>query len=285
MKHSPTIGAHVSIRGGYGRAARFAWESGATCFQYFPKNPRSLKSKPVDARDAMDCASFCREKGIVSIAHTPYPTNLAAGTSGGSSREVMVASLRNDLDIAEACGSLGIVVHFGHFAGTEPLQGYQNIIQCMNETLESWKGRAKLLIENQAGNHGNEGMMLEELVKIRELSQCPEKIGFCFDTCHAFAAGIWNPLRTEELLQHGEVLGYWEHLAAVHLNDSLYPFGSRKDRHANVGSGHIGVGGLQQLLTSVPFRRTAIALETGKGPDGSHRQEISTVRRWYEAEE
>jgi deoxyribonuclease-4 len=285
MKGSPNIGAHVSIRGGYGRAARFAWESGATSFQYFPKNPRSLKLKPVDVRDAQDCASFCREKGIVSIAHTPYPTNMAAGNDSATPRTVMVASLRNDLEIAEACGSLGIVVHFGQFGGMEPLQGYQNIIQCMNETLESWEGKARLLIENQAGNHGREGMTLEELVKVRELSRYPEKIGFCFDTCHAFAAGIWDPSDTEECIRRGEALGYWPQLVAVHLNDSRYPFASRRDRHAIVGQGHIGAVGLADLLTAPPLRHAALVMETEKGPDGSHSRDIARVRSWFETEE
>ncbi|MNO24663.1 putative endonuclease 4 [compost metagenome] len=284
MPTSPKIGAHVSIRGGYGQAARSAWESGAACFQYFPKNPRSLRVKQLDRRDAEGCAAFCREKGMVSIAHTPYPTNLAAGSDGTASRKVMAESLLNDLEIAEACGSLGIVVHFGHFAGIEPLQGYQNIIQCINDTLKSWDGQARLLIENQAGNHGKEGMTLEELVKIRELSRYPEKIGFCLDTCHAFASGIWNPQHTEEFLQRGKALGYWPNLAAVHLNDSVYGFGLGRDRHARVGEGCIGEEGLRSLLTAEPFRRIAIALETGKGPDGTHRQEIAAVRKWYEAE-
>ncbi|WP_054940882.1 deoxyribonuclease IV [Paenibacillus ihuae] len=284
MKGSPKIGAHVSIRGGYGRAARFAWESGAACFQYFPKNPRSLKPKPLDTRDAEDCAAFCRKYNIVSIAHTPYPTNMAADTNGAASRSVMVASLRNDLEIAEACGSLGIVVHFGHFAGMEPLQGYQNIIQCMNDTLSSWDGRAKLLIENQAGNHGSEGMTLEELVKVRELSRFPEKIGFCFDTCHAFAAGIWNPDQTAKLLRRGAELDFWPNLTAVHLNDSLFPLGLRRDRHAGIGKGYIGERNLRELLLSEPIRHAVVAMETAKGPDGSHRQEIAAVLKWYEAE-
>ncbi|MBW4080431.1 deoxyribonuclease IV [Paenibacillus sp. S150] len=284
MANSPKIGAHVSIRGGYGQAARFAWESGAACFQYFPKNPRSLRLKPLDRRDAESCAAYCREKGMVSIAHTPYPTNLAAGSDGAASRSVMVASLLNDLEIAEACGSLGIVVHFGHFAGLEPLQGYQNIIQCINDTLRDWSGAAKLLIENQAGNHGSEGMTLEELVKIRELSRYPEKIGFCLDTCHAFAAGIWNPQHTEEFLRRGHELGYWPHLKAVHLNDSLHAFGLRRDRHAPIGRGCIGAEGLRSLLLAEPCRLAAVAMETEKGTDGTHRQEIATVREWYEAE-
>ncbi|WP_379151857.1 deoxyribonuclease IV [Paenibacillus sp. sgz5001063] len=281
MPNRPKIGAHVSTRGGFGRAARFAWESGAGCFQYFPKNPRSLQLKQMDLRDAESCAAFCKDKGMESIAHTPYPVNLAANSA---SRKMMVDSLLNDLGIAEACGSLGIVVHFGHFAGIEPLQGYQNIIQCINDTLVNWDGQAKLLIENQAGNHGKEGITLEELVKIRELSRYPDKIGFCLDTCHAFAAGIWNPKSTEDFIVKGTTLGYWKYLVAVHLNDSLYAFGSQRDRHANIGKGCIGEAGLRSLLITEPFQRVAIALETGKGPDGTHRQEMAIVRRWYEEE-
>lgn len=282
MKHKPSVGAHVSIRGGYAQAAASAWSSGASCFQYFPKNPRSLQLKSVDTADAGRCAAFCREKGILSIAHTPYPTNMAAADSGPAGRSVMVQSLRNDLEIAEACGSLGIVVHFGHFQGTEPLQGYQNIIQCMNQTLESWNGAAKLLIENQAGNGGFEGTTLEELVKVRELSAYPEKIGFCFDTCHAFAAGIWNPERSDELLESGERLGYWDHLAAVHLNDSRYPHSSKRDRHAKAGKGLIGVHGLKELLASEPFLGRPAVLETEKDPDGTHKAEIAQVLSWFD---
>ncbi len=241
--------------------------------------------KPVDLREAGACAAYCREKGILSIAHTPYPTNPAAGAGGTAGREVMVASLLNDLEIAEACGSLGIVVHFGHFGGLEPLQGYQNIIQCINETLNRWNGKAKLLIENQAGHQGGEGRTLEELVKIRELSRYPEGIGFCLDTCHAFAAGVWDPRETDRFLERGRELGYWKHLVAVHLNDSLYPFGSRKDRHAGIGQGKIGEAGLHELLSAAYFQGKAAVLETGKGADGTHRREIALVRGWFESGE
>ncbi|WP_025692404.1 deoxyribonuclease IV [Paenibacillus zanthoxyli] len=283
MSAKPRIGAHVSIRGGYAQAARAAWKSGAGCFQYFPKNPRSLQLKAVDTRDAGACASYCREKGLLSVAHTPYPTNLAAGDTDSPSRDVMVRSLLNDLEIAEGCGSLGVVAHFGHFQKLPPLQGYQNIIQCINETLQSWTGTAKLLIENQAGGGGFEGTTLEELVKIRELSRYPEKIGFCFDTCHAFAAGIWNPERSGDLLELGFKLDYWPHLAAVHLNDSRYPFSSKRDRHAGVGKGQIGAKGLKELLTSKPLLGKPAILETEKGADGTHKDEIAAVLSWFEA--
>ena len=278
MSSKPGIGSHVSIRGGFGKAARAAWESGATGFQYFPKNPRSLKVKPVDTRDAEECAIFCRNKALVSIAHTPYPTNMGVDSI---SRPMTVMSLKNDLEIAETCGSLGIVVHFGHFQGTEPLQGYQNIIQCMNETLASWEGNAKLLIENQAGNAGAVGTTLEELVKVRELSRFPEKIGFCFDTCHAFAAGIWNPRETAELIERGEALGYWNHLVAIHLNDSLHPFASGRDRHAVVGQGYIGAEGLKSLLTAKPLHPAIVVMETESGADGTYRNEMEIINSWY----
>ena len=278
MSSRPAIGSHVSIRGGFGKAARYAWESGATGFQYFPKNPRSLKVKPVNTRDAEECALFCRDKGMVSIAHTPYPTNMGTDSEN---RAITVLSLRNDLEIAEACGSLGIVVHFGHFQGIEPLQGYQNIIQCMNEALDSWEGHAKLLIENQAGGSGAVGTTLDELVKIRELSRFSEKIGFCFDTCHAFAAGIWNPQETEQFIQRGNVLGYWDHVGAIHLNDSLHPFASGRDRHAVIGKGYIGENGLKNLLTADHLHPSVVVMETDTGDDGSYRHEIETVQSWY----
>ncbi|MDU5949500.1 MAG: TIM barrel protein, partial [Paenibacillus macerans] len=123
------IGGHLSIRGGYFGAAKAALGLGGGAFQYFPKNPRSLTVKSFDPRDAANCRSFCREHGLVSVAHTPYPSNLAVSSDDTAAYRRVVDSLRNDLAIAEACGSLGIVVHFGTFKSGNPLQGYQNIIQ------------------------------------------------------------------------------------------------------------------------------------------------------------
>ncbi len=234
-----------------------------------------------DLKDAMACAAYCREQDIVSIAHTPYPVNMAAGLARGESHyRLTVESLMNDLVIAEACGSLGIVVHFGHLNNEDVLLGYQNIIRCMNDVLSSWTGQAKLLIENQAGDHGIMGITLEELVKVRELADYPEKIGFCLDTCHLFAAGQWNVHDTHSLLQKGKDLGYWEHLMAVHLNDSKYGAGSKKDRHARIGQGMIGTKALQELVLSPELAGIPFVLESEKGADGTHREDIAEVLSW-----
>lgn len=270
------VGCHISIRQGYSGAARTAVAIGATAFQYFPKNPRSITVKEFDPADAAECKSICAEHGLQSIVHTTYATNLAAE---GSLREPTVLSLRNDLEIADACGSVGVVVHFGKWkGGDDPLEGYKVIISAINDTLRGYEGKALLLIENQAGEGTNIGSTLEELTSIRQLSEFPEKIGFCLDTCHLFASGVWNGRNWGELVHSGRGLGYFQHLRALHLNDSVYPSGSRRDRHANIGGGHIGAEALSEVLSTQEIRRIPVVLETPVPPNSSHQAEINYVR-------
>jgi deoxyribonuclease IV len=270
------IGSHVSTKGGYVEAAKLAYSIGANAFQYFPKNPRSLSLKAFNTFDANACAQFCVEKRLLSIGHAPYPLNLAAA---GEQQSVMVDSLLNGLEITNACGSIGLVVHFGKFAGEDPLEGYKNILRVLNKALQEWHGRALILLENQAGEGKHMGTTFEELTQIRALSDYPEKIGFCLDTCHAFASGLWNGDNWSEVEASGEKLGYWAHLKAVHLNDSVYPSGSLRDRHANIGHGFIGRNRFMTLLSSAYVRNIALVLETAKAADGTHRDEIKYVRQ------
>lgn len=269
------IGAHVSTRGGYLGAAKTALSIGANAFQYFPMNPRSLSTKLVNQRDTSACAQFCREHGILSIGHAPYPLNPAADEA---EREHMIKLLRNGLEITDACGSVGLVVHFGKYIGKDPLQGYKNIIQCLNSAAQGYEGSSLILLENQAGEGTQLGLTMEEMVQVRKLSETPDKIGFCLDTCHAFASGLWQGHNWLELETKGKQLDYFPHLKAVHLNDSVHPYGSRRDRHANVGAGYIGRENIQQMLSSSFLKQIPIVLETGSGSDGTHAQEIALVK-------
>ncbi|MBE1441828.1 deoxyribonuclease IV [Paenibacillus sp. OAS669] len=273
------IGCHISIRNGFLEAAKTALKLEATAYQYFPKNPRSLTVKQWNAKDAEACARFCRENGIYSIAHSPYPTNLAVDDPG--LHTATVQSLRNDLQIAEACGSVGVVVHFGKYKGTDPLQGYKNIIQCLHDVLFDWEGRAKLLIENQAGDGSLMGTTLEELVQVRSLSAFKEHIGFCFDTCHAFASGLW-PIGHEgwsQLKDQAVRLGYFDHLLAVHLNDSVYEGGQFRDRHAMIGKGYIGEQRFREFLQTIDGFDLPAILETPVLRGHTHAGEIRLVRQ------
>lgn len=270
------IGSHISIRRGYLQAAKTAVAIGARAFQYFPKNPRSLSVKLWDHGDAKACAAYCREHGLVSIAHTPYLVNPAVADK--SLREATVKSLLNDLHIAEECGTMGIVVHFGKWKENDPLQGYKNILQCLHDVLSQWEGRTLLLLENLSGEGSGMGTTLEELVQIRSLSPHSDKVGFCLDTCHLFASGVWRPGKLEEWVSRGEELGYLAHLKALHLNDSVYPSGSLKDRHAPIGQGFIGLEQFRQLFQRLGEMDIPAVLETGTGADGTHREEIALVR-------
>lgn len=271
------VGCHLSIKNGFDGAAQTALTLGCGAFQYFPKNPRSLTVKAFDEADAARCSARSKANGLQSVAHSPYLVNLA--TEDPNLAEATRKSLLNDLAIAEASGSVGVVVHFGKYSGNDPLQGYKNIIKLLDETLKTWIGGALLLIENQASGIGT---TLEELVQIRSLSQRPEGIGFCFDTCHAFAAGLWNGHNWDRIAERGLELGYFHHLKTIHLNDSRYPSGSNKDFHANIGRGHIGDEAFRSLLRSDAVRGLPFILETPENPDMTVQQEIRHVKELAE---
>ncbi|MFD2673041.1 deoxyribonuclease IV [Marinicrinis sediminis] len=267
----PCIGVHLGIRNGYYRAARRAHELGIPAFQYFSKNPRTLSHKEIPLRDTEACRSFCRQHGIQSVLHAPYPTNPCL--SPGAEQDRMVRSILNDLQIAEANGSIGVVVHFGHFRGKDPLQGYQNSIQCLNRVLAQWDGQARILIENQAGQGTRMGMTLEECATVRSCVRDPARIGFCLDTCHLYAAGLWDGHNWAKLLEHGRKIGYIQHVQVLHLNDSLYPSGSFRDRHADIGQGEIGRKALGELLSSFQHVPVPVILETRASKQDDPRME------------
>jgi deoxyribonuclease IV len=270
------LGAHISIRNGFYQAAKAAKGIGASVYQYFPKNPRSLSVKEFDELDAQSCAEFCKRHKIYSVAHTPYPTNLSVK---GDERKKVVSSLLNDLEIAEACHSIGVVVHFGVLKfSKDPLEGYLLMIETLNIVCGKWDGQSLLLIENNAGKSGPEGTTLEELVQIRKLVDFPEKLGFCFDSCHGFASGVWNGENWPEIERKGNELDYFRHLKVVHLNNSMYPTGSMKDRHANIHNGHITVNQMKTFMKSNAVKDVPMVLETPTTNEFTHKEELKMIR-------
>lgn len=276
------FGCHLSIRNGYFRAAKQAYLMGAKAFQYFPKNPRSLHIKEYDERDAQQCKEFCKKHKILTVCHSPYPTNLTPTDS--IKREEVIRSLQNDLEIAEACGSIGVVVHFGKLLNpNDPLRSYKLMIDTVNEVLSSWEGSALILLENYGGPPGSMGTTLEELVQVRNLCDHPEKIGFCFDTCHAYASGLWDGTNWQELWEKGNQLGYFQELRVIHLNNSKYGPRLGKDRHASIFvGGKIKVVEFDSIMKTPELKNIPFILETPK-EDISHTKEIELLnKRWGE---
>jgi deoxyribonuclease IV len=272
-------GSHVSIRNGYLGAAKQAVANDASAFQYFPKNPRSLSIKDFDQEDAKNCKQFCQQHQLYSIAHTPYSTSL---TPPKDKQELTTASLLNDLEIADTCGSIGVVVHYGsQISQTDPLASYRLMLDMLNGVLSQWEGECLILLENNAGTKGALGTTFDELTQIRNLCDYPDKIGFCLDTCHAFASGLWTGENTKELIENGQSLGYFEQLKGIHLNNSKYPTGSKKDRHANIfhTNGHIDEAQLKELITSPVFKGIPLVLETPDDEGTTHKEEIEQLKK------
>ncbi|SFS49489.1 deoxyribonuclease IV [Marininema halotolerans] len=271
------LGCHVSVAKGFSKACQQASTLGAASFQVFTKNPRGLRPKKVDYADAEKGVAFCRENGITLVAHTPYITNLS--TPKADLHEVTVRSIKEDLHIAESYGAVGAVVHCGKHVGEGEEEGTRRMVETLNEILADYEGDTLLLLENTAGQGTELGLAIEDLVKIREATDVPDKIGFCFDTCHGFASGAWNLETFDEMVKTMEETGYLKSLVAIHFNDSKVPFQSRKDRHEKIGKGEIGAEALTRFLHCEQFEGLPIILETPVEKEEEYAEEIQYLHQ------
>ncbi|MBO8171174.1 MAG: deoxyribonuclease IV [Bacillaceae bacterium] len=266
------IGCHISVSKGFLKAARTADELGAQSFQVFTKNPRALRPKKLDMNDARKGVEYCQEHDLTVVTHTPYITNLS--TPKEDLHEVTIRSIKEDLSIAESYQAVGAVVHCGKHVGEGEDYGIERMIETLDLILEDYEGETRLLLENTAGQGSELGLEIETLVSIRKATKCPEKIGFCFDTCHAFAAGVWNGDTFDELVKTMKETGYLNDLVAIHFNDSKAPFGSRKDRHEKIGQGEIGSEALSLFLNAPEFSGLPVVLETPVDDEKEYGEEM-----------
>ncbi|MGD9678756.1 MAG: deoxyribonuclease IV [Vulcanibacillus sp.] len=266
------FGCHVSVSSGFFKAAEKAHELGAEVFQVFTKNPRSLKSKVLDLDDAKKGRDFCKEHNITVVCHTPYVANLS--TPKDDLQKATIRSLIEDLNIAESYGSIGAVVHCGKHVGEGEEFGIRRMVETLNNILEQYTGPALLLLENTAGQGTELGTTLQELIDIRSLTRYPEKIGFCFDTCHSFAAGIWNEDTFDEFIKETEETNYLDYIKTIHFNDSKMPFNSKKDRHEKIGKGEIGAKALQKFLQCEKLNELSFILETPVEKEEEYKEEL-----------
>lgn len=274
------FGCHISISKGFAQAAKRAYALGASSFQVFTKNPRSLRPKKMNMDDAKKGVSFCEKNGMTLVAHTPYITNLS--TPKEDLHQLTVRSIQEDLQIATAFGAVGAVVHCGKHVGQGEEAGKRKMVETLNRILEGYQGTAKLLLENTAGQGSEIGLTIEELVEIREATDMKEHIGFCFDTCHGFAAGIWSEQTFEELVSTMTQTGYLQNLVAIHFNDSKVEFQSRKDRHEKIGYGKIGAEALTRFLRSPAFEGLPFILETPVQNESEYQEEILYLKHLKE---
>lgn len=270
------IGCHLSVAKGFLAAVEQAPQLGASAFQYFTQNPRGLKGgKPINPVDAQKGRERMRELDLVAIGHASYLINLASPEDGLF--EASIAALTQDLVIAEARGTYGVVVHCGKPKTEGPEFGVARMQSAIAAVLDrAPAGGPYLLLENTAGQGSEIGSTIEELLAITEPFD-PERVGFCLDTQHAFAAGILtadNP---------GACAGFStpafiDRLHAIHLNDSKIPWGGRRDRHELIGQGYLGLQAIGAILNDSRLQHIPFYLETPINKEIEYAEEIRICR-------
>jgi deoxyribonuclease-4 len=272
------VGVHVSIAGSLDLAVDRAKDAGCDVFQMFSRNPRGWGYKSLSDDN---CALF-RQKikttGLLPVDHMPYLPNLASPKSEVWERSVQ--TIRAELD---RCGSLGIpylVTNLGHHLGNGIAGGRARVIKAVNTALDASDNDVMLLLENTAGEKNSVGSSFEHIGAILAGLSQPDRIGICFDTCHAFAAGY--ELRTEEglaatLAQFDEQVGL-SRLKVIHLNDTKGDLGSGLDRHEHIGMGFIGEDGFRRILHNPVFARLPLVCETPVDERRDDRGNIQKVR-------
>jgi deoxyribonuclease-4 len=258
------IGAHVSNAGGLPNAVQRGVERRCEAIQIFNQSPRMWKPTAysdgnfAEFREALGGS----EIGAVLI-HAVYLLNCASEDK--DIRDKSLASLIQSLTVGNGIGAVGVVLHPGSAKKGEVDKAIERAGTVIGEALAQTDG-CPLLLEDTAGAGGTLGRSFEELAALIEASGDGERIGVCLDSCHLLASGY--DIRTAEGLaqildEFDRVVGL-DRLQSLHVNDSMTPLGSNRDRHAVLGEGELGTKGIATFLSEPRFERLPCVIETGR---------------------
>lgn len=277
-----TIGCHMSIADGIARTAENVVKMEADTMQIFSRNPRGSSYRSYSEDEIERFWKIRRENHLGPVlAHAPYTLNLASAKE--QTYEFACMAVREDIIRMDALGIENIVFHPGSHTGIGVDAGIQNIITGLDQAVTG-NENIMALLETMSGKGTEIGGSFEELKAIRDGVKHPERIGVCLDTCHIFSAGydIVNDL-DGVIDEFDRVLGL-SLLKAIHLNDSLMPFGAHKDRHAAIGGGEIGMEALLAVLKHPALKGLPVYLETPLD-DAGHKEEIHRIREMLNLDE
>lgn len=270
------IGCHLSSAKGFLHMGKEALSINADTFQFFSRNPRGSKAKAFNKEDAAALAALMKEHAFAPLLiHAPYTLNACSADEG--LREFAKNTMAQDLENMENLPGHLYNFHPGSHTGQGIDTGIRFIADMLNALL-SKEMKTTVLLETMSGKGSEVGSRFEELRRIIDLTDIKEKLGVCLDTCHVFSAGydIVNDL--DGVLEEFDRIIGLERLKAIHLNDSLTPFGAKKDRHEKIGKGQIGWDAIVRIINHPRLRDLPFYLETPNEIDG-YAEEISRLRK------
>lgn len=259
------IGAHVSVQGGVSKAFENVESIGAQAFALFTKNQRRWDSKPLEEKE-IELFKILLKSSKISpdfiLPHNSYLQNL-----GSPDPEKREKSLNSFIDEMTRCNQLGlnkINIHPGSHLNEITTDECISLIANSINTAHKKIPNVTVILENTAGQGSNIGSKFEEIGKIINLIEDKNRIGVCLDTCHTLASGY--ELKDEEgynktLDEFEKYIGF-KYLRGVHLNDSMFDTGSKKDRHQSIGKGKLGEEFFIRFMNDRRFDNIPIILET-----------------------
>lgn len=252
----------------------------ADTFQFFTRNPRGGAAKALDLEDVTAFEAYAREHGIDTVlAHAPYTLNPASPTERVRDFALMV--LADDLARMEHTPSQMYNLHPGSHGKLGVDAGTSRVVEILNQVLAP-EQTTTVLLETMSGRGSEIGGSFNELRAIIDLVELDDHLGVCLDTCHVWDAGYDISGDLDGVLEEFEREIGLHRLRAVHLNDSLNPCGSRKDRHARIGEGEIGFEALAAAINHPALRHLPFYLETPNELAG-YAEEIARLRAAYRA--
>jgi len=266
MSLTPRFGAHMSMAGGHDRAVRAAHLGGFVTVQLFTKSNNQWRAATLTDAHVAAFQSSIAETGVgTPVAHNSYLINLASPDDAlwGKSIDAMTI----EVERAEALRIGDLVAHPGAHTGSGEDAGLKRIAEALDEVHRRTKGaRVKIDLETTAGQGSCLGADFDHLGRIIAQVREPERLGVCGDTCHIFAAGysLANPTEYDETIGALEQAIGSGRLRVWHLNDSLRERGSRVDRHAGIGLGHLGLEPFRQIVNDPRWAGLPMVLETPK---------------------
>ncbi len=272
------IGCHLSASRGFLAMGKTALSINANTFQFFTRNPRGGSAKPMDPEDAASLMALCRENGFGPLlAHAPYTLN--ACSKDEKIRDFAYRTFTDDLERLEYLPGSLYNFHPGSHVGQGTDIGIEQITDILNRVMFPAQ-KTTVLLETMAGKGSEVGGKFEELRRIMDGVSLPEKIGVCLDTCHVHDAGYDIVGNLDAVLDEFDAVIGLSKLYAIHLNDSMNPFESHKDRHQKIGEGTLGLEAITRIINHPKLRHLPFYLETPNDEDGYGR-EIALLKSLY----